>query len=235
MNELINQIHADLAQLADERVRGSSQRFFKGPIKAYGVPSVRCAWIARGHLWKVKGLQKDEFLELCEQLWASGYLEACMIACQWTQSRQGEFRGQDLKTMERWVDRYVSNWATCDTFCNHTVGPLVATYPELVDELYRWAHSPNRWLKRAAAVSLITPVRRGEFLAEAFHMADILLIDEDDMVQKGYGWLLKVASNKYSEQVFEYVMAHRTTMPRTALRYAIEKMPKEVKKEAMKR
>jgi 3-methyladenine DNA glycosylase AlkD len=63
----------------------------------------------------------------------------------------------------------------------------------------------------------------------------MLLNDEDDMVQKGYGWLLKEASRKHQKEVLDYVLKNRTEMPRTALRYAIELMPKELKKEAMRR
>ena len=63
----------------------------------------------------------------------------------------------------------------------------------------------------------------------------MLLNDADDMVQKGYGWLLKEASRKHQKEVFNYVLTNRTAMPRTALRYAIELMPKELKAEAMKK
>ncbi|MDD4614505.1 MAG: DNA alkylation repair protein, partial [Caldisericia bacterium] len=61
------------------------------------------------------------------------------------------------------------------------------------------------------------------------------LLDTDDMVQKGYGWLLKVASQTHETEVFEYVIKYKSTMPRTALRYAIEKMPPERKQEAMRK
>lgn len=67
------------------------------------------------------------------------------------------------------------------------------------------------------------------------NIADILLLDQDDMVQKGYGWMLKVTCNNHEKEVFDYVMKHKGNMPRTALRYAIEKMPKELKSEAMKK
>ena len=64
-------------------------------------------------------------------------------------------------------------------------------------------------------------------------MADALLIDPDDMVQKGYGWMLKAASKTYPDEVFQYVMRHKKEMPRTALRYAIEKMPEARRRRAM--
>ena len=98
-----------------------------------------------------------------------------------------------------------------------------------------WAQSENRWLKRAAAVSLIVPTKKGEFLQKVFEISDMLLSDENDMVQKGYGWLLKEASRKHQKEVFNYVLKNRKTMPRTALRYAIELIPKELKKEAIEK
>jgi 3-methyladenine DNA glycosylase AlkD len=108
-------------------------------------------------------------------------------------------------------------------------------YPEYVAELKRWARSTNRWTKRAAAVTLIIPARRGIFHKDIFDIADILLLDMDDLVQKGYGWMLKAASEFDQKAVFDYVMSKKDVMPRTALRYAIEKMPQELRTEAMKR
>ena len=121
-------------------------------------------------------------------------------------------------------------------------------YPDFITELKRWAKSSNRWVRRGAAVSLIVPARKGLFLNDILEIADSLLLDKDDMVQKGYGWMLKAASlsetfvkgsaeikKEHLEAVFNFVMKNRDTMPRTALRYAIEKMPAEMKAEAMKK
>ncbi|MDO9326609.1 MAG: DNA alkylation repair protein, partial [Methanoregula sp.] len=125
------------------------------------------------------------------------------------------------------------NWASCDGFCNHTMGDFIEEYPEYIDELKRWTQSENRWMRRAAAVSLIIPAKHGKFLNESIEIADLLLTDGDDMVQKGYGWLLKEASRKHERVVFDYVMKNKKVMPRTALRYAIELMPQELKAKAM--
>ena len=69
----------------------------------------------------------------------------------------------------------------------------------------------------------------------AYKVAEVLLEDTDDMVQKGYGWMLKEIANKRPREVFDFVMARKDRMPRTALRYAIEKMPAAWKKRAMVR
>lgn len=84
-------------------------------------------------------------------------------------------------------------------------------------------------------MSLIVPAKNGEFLKEVFDIADQLLKDEDDMVQKGYGWLLKEASRKHQKGVFDYVLKNKGVMPRTALRYAIELMPKGLRAKVMEK
>lgn len=86
---------------------------------------------------------------------------------------------------------------------------------------------------KAAAVSLIIPARKGLFLDDIFEIADSLLSDNDDLVQKGYGWMLKAASESHMQTVFEFVLARKNSMPRTALRYAIEKMPPQMRQMAM--
>lgn len=86
-------------------------------------------------------------------------------------------------------------------------------YPAFLAELKRLAKSDNRWVRRAVAVSLIVPARKGMFLNDVFEIADTLLTDKDDLVQKGYGWMLKVAANKHEQAVFDYVVANKAVMP----------------------
>jgi 3-methyladenine DNA glycosylase AlkD len=84
-------------------------------------------------------------------------------------------------------------------------------------------------------VSLIVPVRKGMFLDDVFAISNSLLKDKDDLVQKGFGWLLKETSRLHQNEVFEYVMKNKKDMPRTALRYAIEKFPNDLRDAAMKK
>ena len=191
--------------------------------------------IGKEHYQKVQSKSKAEVFALCEELWQSGYMEEAFIACNWSYYRNKEYEPEDFKLFEHWVASYVTNWATCDTLCNHTVGDFLEMYPEYLPELKRWAKSENRWMRRAAAVSLIVPAKRGMFLEEVIALADILLLDKDDLVRKGYGWMLKAASKNHQAEVFDYVMKNKKTMPRTALRYAIEKMPPELKAQAMEK
>lgn len=233
MNPILEKIREELRRNSDEKIRENGKRFFKEEVNTYGISSAQVGQIAKLYFQEIKGLEKKQILELCEDLWKSGMMEESFIACSWSDAVHPQFEEKDFQTLERWVGTYVSNWASCDTLCNHTVGSFIDLYPSYLKELKRWAKSENRWMKRAAAVSLIIPARKGRYLADIFEIAGLLLTDTDDLVQKGYGWMLKAASQAHETEVFEYVMKHKTDMPRTALRYAIEKMSTELKKQAM--
>jgi len=232
-NNIVITISKALINSSDEKTRSLSQRFFKETIHCHGVKSAVVEKIGKEYYQAVRDRPKTEIFDLCEKLWQTGYLEESGIACIWSFNLHKHFEPVDFSTFEKWIDKYVSNWATCDTFCNHTVGSFVEMFPEYISELKRWARSQNRWMRRASAVSLIIPARHGKFLQDILEIADILLLDKDDMVQKGYGWMLKAASQANQQAVFEYVMYKKAIMPRTSLRYAIEKMPAELRKQAM--
>jgi 3-methyladenine DNA glycosylase AlkD len=233
--DLISRIRKELQQNSDAKTKTSFQRFFKEEVKYHGVKSAVVVKIAKQYFQEIQNLNKQEIFVLCETLLKSGYCEEGWIAANWAYRIHQDFEPKDFKIFENWIDRYIDNWAECDTFCNHTLGAFIAQYPEYIDRLKRWTKSANRWLRRAAAVSLIIPAREGRYLTHIFEIADELLLDKDDMVQKGYGWMLKEASRKHQKEVFEYVIQNKKEMPRTALRYAIEKMPKDLKKLAMKK
>lgn len=220
---------------ADENTRQGSQRYFKEEITVHGVRAATVQKIAKELFAEVIDKPKSEIFAVCEKFWQSGFLEESFVACVWSEKLSKKFEPADFETFERWIKNYVSNWASCDTFCNHTVGNFVMKYPDFISKLKEFTHYENRWVKRAAAVSLIIPARKRLFLNDIFEIADKLLMDSDDLVQKGYGWMLKAASEANQQAVFEYVMSKKAVMPRTALRYAIEKMPEELRKQAMQK
>lgn len=233
MVETIEKIRNDLRLNSNEKARIAGERFFREEIRLYGMKASMIRQIA-GQWWKeVQNQSKKEIFDMCEELWQSGYLEESGIAIEWVIHLGKKITREDFRLFERWVSQYVTNWASCDGFCNHPVGDLVMKYPEFLEDLKKWTRSPNRWVRRGSAVSLIVPARKGLFLPDIFEIAELLLTDSDDMVQKGYGWMLKAASEAHRNAVFAFVTDHKEKMPRTALRYAIEKMPEELRKRAM--
>ncbi len=233
IRKVVERLRKELIDNSDEKTKASGERFFKEEVRSYGIRTATVTLIGKKHFRLIPDKSKDFVFDLCEELWHSGILEETFVACIWAYNLRKEFEREDLILFERWIVSYVSNWASCDTFCNHTVGTAFEMYPEEVTRLAGWTAHPSRWMRRASAVSLIVPARKGLFMKEVFDIASRLLTDKDDMVQKGYGWMLKVASQSHLEEVFTYVMKNKSVMPRTSLRYAIEKMPVELKNAAM--
>jgi len=235
MNQIIYQIRKELKQNSDPRTASTGQNFFKEKVKIYGVKTALVSRISKAFDKEILAMDKKEVFALCDELWQSGFMEESFIACHFAYIVRKNFEPADFKVFEKWVNNYVYNWASCDTLCNHTIAAFVEMYPGYLKNLKKWARSENRWVKRASAVTLIIPARHGKFLKDIFEIADILLLDSDDLVQKGYGWMLKAASEAHQKQVFNYVMKNKATMPRTALRYAIEKMPENLRTKAMQK
>ncbi|HNX16806.1 MAG TPA: DNA alkylation repair protein [Methanoregula sp.] len=235
MDPVIIRIRQELEVQADPQIQKTSKRFFKEDITCYGMKTAAVVALAKKYWKEIKNRDKQEIFSLCEELYKSGYMEESFIVSDWAHALSGRYEREDIEVFRRWIDTYITNWASCDGFCNHTMGDFIEQYPEYTTELKNWTKSKNRWMRRAAAVSLIVPAKHGKFFTEAIEIADLLLTDSDDMVQKGYGWLLKEASREHEPEVFNYVMQNKKTMPRTALRYAIELMPKDLRAEAMKK
>ncbi|MBN1924277.1 MAG: DNA alkylation repair protein, partial [Prolixibacteraceae bacterium] len=235
MENIIQEIRIELKRMIDEKTLTSSQRFFKEKIQFYGVKVPAVNKLSKLYFKQIDSREKLEIFHLCEILWQSGFIEESFIACQWSYYIHERYEPEDFSVFEKWIDCYVNNWASCDTLCNHSVGKFIEMFPEYLRELKNFTKSENRWMRRAAAVSLIIPARKGKFLSSIFEIADALLSDKDDLVQKGYGWMLKAASESHQKAIFDYVILNKSIMPRASLRYAIEKMPKEMKVKAMEK
>jgi 3-methyladenine DNA glycosylase AlkD len=232
MEYVIAKIRSELKNSTDEKTVMTSQNFFREKIKFYGVKVPTVSKISKEHFKIIQQRSKNEIFDLCENLLQSGYIEESFVACHWSYYIHKRYEPCDFNVFEKWINQYVNNWAVCDTLCNHTVGEFIEMYPEYITLLKEFARSENRWMRRASAVTLIIPARKGKFLNDILDIADILLSDKDDLVRKGYGWMLKAASEYHQQAIYDYVIKNKSVMPRTSLRYAIEKMPEDLKTKA---
>ncbi|MCJ7444376.1 MAG: DNA alkylation repair protein [Methanotrichaceae archaeon] len=233
--DIVSAIREDLKQNIDEKTKNSAHLFFREEVKFYGVKTSIVRNIAKKYFKEINDKDKKEIFHLCEKLLVSDYSEEAFIAFDWAYTLKKEYEPADFYIFENWIQNYVNNWAKCDTFCNHTLGSYIERYPDYLERIKDWARSKNRWFRRASAVTLIIPARKGKFLNDILDISDILLKDKDDLVQKGYGWMLKEASKRHQEEIFDYIMKNKIDMPRTALRYAIEKMPENMRIKAMEK
>lgn len=225
MNEIILDLRQSLREAeGDER-----------NLKGRSLITAAVRKIAKDRFQQVRSMPKDNIFDLCEQLLNSGVWDERTIAFEWAFRIRKQFTTQDFARFEGWLDQYVDGWGSCDDFCTHAFGDLIYKFPEQISRVKTWTKSENRWFRRGSAVVMIYGIRREQRFGDSFEIAELLLMDDEDLVQKGYGWMLKEISNTNPQPVFEFVMQRKERMPRTALRYAIEKLSPELRRQAMER
>lgn len=234
--ELIAHIMDDLEPHIDEEHKIQCRdRFGIDVSHSLGIRATPLRKIAAGYYKRIESIGIDPVLKISENLLETQVKELRIIAFQWGYMCQDGYKPKHFDIFERWLEIYVKDWVDCDGLCINALGFFVCKFPEFIPRIKGWAGSPNRWIRRASAVVLIYSLRRGKYFRHALAVADRLLLDRDDMVQKGYGWMLKEATKLYAEEVFEYVKKNKRIMPRTSLRYAIEKLPEIQRKDVMRR
>lgn len=125
----------------------------------------------------------------------------------------------------------INNWDLVDLGCLHMTGSYLLDKPRNI--LYKLAKSKNMWERRTAIVSTCCFIRKGQ-LDDTFAIAEILIHDKEDLVHKGTGWMLRFAGDKDKKRLMALLDKYAATMPRTLLRYAIEKFPLKEKEHYMK-
>jgi 3-methyladenine DNA glycosylase AlkD len=124
----------------------------------------------------------------------------------------------------------VNNWDLVDLGCLHMTGSWLYDRPRNI--LYKLARSKNIWERRTAILSTCYFIRQGD-LTDTFKIAEILVKDTEDLIHKATGWMLRFAADKDQKKLVNFLDKHAATMPRTLLRYAIEKMDKKKKEHYM--
>ncbi len=242
MVNIVKKIRKDLQQNVETEFRANYQRFFTEKIFYYGVRTPVVRRLAEKYFKKLQAstsVDKKTIFTLSEELYRHQFHEEAIIATQWLAKLSGQFTKKDFKIFANWLNKYLDNWSKVDDFCLHLFQPLIRKYPELISPIKLWSFSKNRWVRRASAVSLIST--QGSSYVSQHQLADIFTIvrtlfnDPEDLVQKAAGWLLKASSIHHQQEIFKFVMKYRTQMSRTTLRYAIEKMPTDLRRQALDR
>jgi len=223
MSSIAEEIRKELRRHANPAGVEKAKRFFKEPIDTLGLSTPETREVAKLFYPRLKG---DTLLalEVGGELHTSGVLEEAGVAVGIIKQMRRSLRSEHFDTFDGWVD-HLTNWANTDSLCCDLVSETIRLEPSLVGRLLGWTASGNRWRRRAAAVSLIPIVRRGGMLEEALSVADRLMEDRDEMVQKGVGWMLKEASKRHPEEVRKYLLKWRQRTSALVLRYASEKLP----------
>jgi 3-methyladenine DNA glycosylase AlkD len=168
----------------------------------------------------------DEAMVFADALIADRHLEVKGVAIEVVARYRRDFTPRLLPAWKRWLaGNHSANWATTDAICGALIGPLIVQHPELGARMRAWARHPNMWVRRASIVGLIPRARRGESLDLLYEIARRLLGDAEDLIQKAVGWALREAGKTDMLRLERYLRANGPKIPRTTLRYAIERFP----------
>lgn len=183
---------------------------------------------------EVKDKSIGNVLSLCEELLEQHSWGLGVIAFDWAYRVKAQYTEDTYDVFYSWLKKYVRGWGDCDDFCTHAFGELLRRYKSLFSKVKSWTKDDDFWVRRASAVILIPSILQNDYEGlEPFVISDSLMSDRHDLVQKGYGWMLKSLSQMDADAVKEYLIANHEQMPRTAYRYALEKYDKETRKQLM--
>ena len=140
-----------------------------------------------------------------------------ILVKKFSQSNQKEIYNFYLKNTQ-----YINNWDLVDLSCHHIIGEYLLDKPR--DILYKLANSPSLWERRISVISTFNFIVNHDF-ADSLKIAKILLNDKHDLIHKAVGWMLREIGKRDLPTLIDFLDEYTLKMPRTTLRYAIEKLP----------
>ena len=234
MKQLTKTITNKLQALSNAEKREIFPRFFKAGKGEYGegdrflgvtVPNIRA--IAKLH----KDISIEEIRELIQSEWHEVRLCALIIMVEKSKKKVEALR-KELFNLYLSQTKRINNWDLVDLSCRFIIGEYLLDKSR--DILYQLAQSPLLWDNRIAIVSTYAFIRKGQ-LEDTYVLSDIMMHHPHDLMHKAIGWMLREAGKRDANRLYNYVMSHRADMPRTMLRYAIEKFSPAERSILMKR
>jgi 3-methyladenine DNA glycosylase AlkD len=214
-----------------------SSRYFRasGDLGFYNVGTATVRSLARSiHAQHKAEWTIDDAMVFAEALIVDRYLEVKGIGIELVARFHRDFRPRLLAKWKQWLaSNHSANWATTDAICGLLIGPLLLKHPSQCDGLRTWTRHRNMWVRRASIVGLIQSARRGESLDTVYEIAAQLHGDREDLIQKAVGWALREAGKTDMPRLERYLRAGGARIPRTTLRYAIERYPESKRRALM--
>jgi 3-methyladenine DNA glycosylase AlkD len=206
-----------------------ASRYFRGAadLGFYNVGTGAIRALARSiHAAHVQEWSIEDAVSFAGALIVDRFLEVKSVGVEVMARYRRDFTPRLLPVWKRWLaDGHAANWATTDAICGSLVGPLLAMSPALADRMRAWARHRSMWVRRGSAVSLIPSVRTGRSLDVAYAVARSLHADQEDLIQKAVGWLLREVGKVNPSRLERYLRQNGAAIPRTTVRYAIERLP----------
>lgn len=225
----IHEIETELRALANPENAAVLTRYFKAVPGGYGEGD-RFLGVRVPVLRKLARKYEALSLAKCRRLLCSPYHEERMLALL-ILVRQYD-RGDDRKRAaiyELYLDHtdYVNNWDLVDSSAEHIVGRHLVHRDRSL--LYTLARSESVWERRIAIMATFHYIKAGSF-DETLRLADVLLADPHDLIHKAVGWMLREVGKRDRAAAEDFLRPRYRKMPRTMLRYAIERYPEELRR-----
>lgn len=216
---------------ADAVKAASFQRYFKEPVSVFGVPTPIMKGIKSDLLGEVgKVWTIGDAVRFCEEMIRDPHLEARGFGFQVVAHFIDGAPADLLPTIKGWLEHSCGNWGLVDNLAPSVLAPLLDRHRELVPEVVGWTGSASLWVRRGAAVAFVPLARKKEHLATAYRVASKLFGDREDLMHKAVGWLLREAGKADMNRLERFLLKNGPRMPRTSVRYAIERFPKDERK-----
>ncbi|XOU94850.1 MAG: DNA alkylation repair protein [Candidatus Kerfeldbacteria bacterium] len=224
-----NQLIKELKKLGNKTRALHSQRFFKTGRGEYGEGD-----IFLGIIMPVQRELTLKYLDLSlvdiQKLINSKIHEHRMVGLLIVTYRFKKANDKEKESLFKFYiknSKKINNWDLVDVTCHKVVG--VYLFDKKRDLLFRWARSNNLWEKRLSIISTAFFISRND-LDDTYKISKILLKDDHDLIHKAVGWMLREAGKRDKQRLVRYLDQYANKMPRTMLRYSIEKFtPKERK------
>jgi len=229
MENALKDLRKDLTLYENPQKAESLKRFFKTGKGQYGEGDIFLGIQvpdSRKIVRKYSNIPLDNILQLLRSKIHEERLIALLIMVEKT--KRSDEGGKEIlfnKYLEN--TRYINNWDLVDLSADKIVGSYLFDKPK--DVLYSLAASENLWERRIAALATFDFIKKG-FYEETLKIAKILLNDGHDLIHKAVGWMLREVGKRCSQEVLEqFLLANYKQMPRTMLRYAIERLPEPLR------
>lgn len=217
-------IMSEMEALSNSRDAEFLQRFFKTGPGEYGegdkfrgirVPVTRT--VVRKH----RDVPLDVAVELLKSEFHEDRLVAVLLMVQLYHRGDDKVKAATHKAYLAGA-KQINNWDLVDSSAEFVVGEHLETRSR--KQIYRLAASENLWERRIAVLATFHFIKQKDF-DDTFAIAEILMNDREDLIHKAVGWMIREVANRDGEAARRFIRKHQRKMPRTMLRYAIEKFP----------
>ncbi|MEX2244130.1 MAG: DNA alkylation repair protein [Fimbriimonadaceae bacterium] len=228
---IVAQVRRELKASATPVRAAYEKRYLKSELVFLGAPAAAHHACAKRLVRENKGIARPQLLALVDAMWATGVHEIRSVAVLVLIELSGLLRRSDLPLLRKWVIKS-DGWALVDTIACHLLPRMVAADPDVLSVMDRWSVDKNFWVRRAAMLSLLLPLRRGDLTEwpRFVRYSRPQLTEKEFFIRKAIGWILREVTKKNPDVVFEFLSNNLETASGLTVREGAKYLPTKQRK-----